>query len=76
MEHCGKMDELKMVAQNLVAGKKNIIEEIKAAMRSLGSVEEELRKVKVDAVNLKKLSKEIDHEFERIDTTYFQRRVR
>ena len=57
MEHCGKMDELKMVAQNLVAGKKNIIEEIKAAMRSLGSVEEELRKVKVDAVNLKKLSK-------------------
>jgi len=30
-------------------------------MRSLSSVEEELRKVKVDAVNLKKLSKEIDN---------------
>ena len=76
MEHCGKMDELKVVAQNLVAGKKNIIEEIKAAMRALGTVEEELRKVKVDAVSLKKLSKEIDYEFERIDTTYFQKRSR
>lgn len=45
-------------------------------MRSLGSVEEELRKVKVDAVGLKKLSKEIDTEFERIDVTYFQRRMK
>jgi energy-coupling factor transporter ATP-binding protein EcfA2 len=76
MEHCDKMEDLKAVAQNLVAGKKNLIEEIKAAMRALGTVEDELRKVKVDAVNLKKLSKEIDHEFERIDSTYFQRRVR
>lgn len=45
-------------------------------MRALGTVEEELRRVKVDAVNLKKMSKEIDYEFERIDTTYFQRRPR
>ena len=45
-------------------------------MRALGSVEDELRRVKVDAVNLKKLSKDIDNEFERIDTTYFQKRVR
>lgn len=65
-----------MVAQSLCNNKKNIIEEIKAAMRALGSVEEELRRVKVDAVNLKKLSKEIDNEFERIDVTFFQRRVR
>lgn len=70
------MDDLKLVAQNLVANKKNLIEEIKAAMRALSSVEEELRKVKVDAVNLKKMSKEIDYEFERIDTTYFQRKAR
>ncbi len=66
MEHCDKMEELKMVAQNLCANKKNLIEEIKAAMRALGSVEEELRRVKVDAVSLKKMSKEIDSEFERI----------
>jgi archaellum component FlaC len=45
-------------------------------MRSLSSVEDELRKIKVDAVNLKKLSKEIDGEFERIDVTYFQKKVR
>jgi hypothetical protein len=30
----------------------------------------------VDAVNLKKLSKEIDSEFERIDVTYFQKKAR
>jgi archaellum component FlaC len=76
MEHCSKMDQLKIVAQSLTANKKNLIEEIKAAMRSLSSVEDELRKIKVDAVNLKKLSKEIDNEFERIDVTYFQRKVR
>ncbi len=45
-------------------------------MRSLSSVEEELRRVKVDAVNLKKLSKEIDNEFERIEVTYFQRKMK
>ena len=45
-------------------------------MRTLNSVEEELRKVKVDAVNLKKLSKEIDTEFERIEVTYFQRKIK
>ena len=44
-------------------------------MKCLSSVEEELRKVKVDAVNLKKLSKEIDTEFERIDVTYFQKKA-
>ncbi len=60
MEHCSKMDQLKLVAQNLSANKKSLIEEIKAAMRSLSSVQDELRKIKVDAVNLKKLSKEID----------------
>jgi len=38
-EHVSKMDDLKLVAQNLVANKKNLIEEIKAAMRALGSVE-------------------------------------
>jgi hypothetical protein len=53
-------------AQNLCANNKNLIEGIKAAMRALGSVEEELRRVKVDAVSLKKMSKEIDSEFERI----------
>ena len=76
MEHCSKMDGLKLVAQNLTANKKSLIEEIKAAMRSLSSVEDELRKIKVDAVNLKKLSKEIDGEFERIDVTYFQKKAR
>lgn len=74
MQHCDKMDELKLIAQNLCANKKNLIEEIKAAMRALGSVEDELRRVKVDAVNLKKMSKEIDSEFERIEVTFFQKR--
>ena len=69
------MDQLKVVAQNLTNNKKNLIEEIKAAMRSLSTVEDELRKIKVDAVNLKKLSKEIDNEFERIEVTYLQRKV-
>ena len=75
LEHCNKMDGLKIVAQNLISSKKSLIEEIKAAMRSLGSVEEEIRKIKVDAVNLKKMSKEVDQEFERIDQTYFQKKV-
>lgn len=57
LQHCSKMDQLKLVAQNLSSNKKSLIEEIKAAMRSLSSVEQQLRKVKVDAVNLKKLSK-------------------
>jgi hypothetical protein len=57
------MEELKMVAQNLCANKKNLIEEIKA--------EEELGRVKVDAVSLKKMSKKIDSEFERIEVCFF-----
>lgn len=40
MEHCSKMDQLKLVAQNLTANKKSLIEEIKAAMRSLSTVED------------------------------------
>ena len=69
------MDQLKVVAQNLCSDKKSLIEQIKAAMRSLSSVEEELRKIKVDAVNLKKISKEIDNQFQRIDVTYFQKKT-
>jgi hypothetical protein len=38
MEHCDKMEQLKVIAQNLTNNKRNLIEEIKAAMRSLGSV--------------------------------------
>lgn len=76
MEHCDKMEELKMIAHNLCANKKSLVEEIKAAMRALASVEEELRKVKVDAVGLKKLSKEVDQEFERMDVTFFSRSSR
>lgn len=34
------MDQLKVVAQNLTNNKKNLIEEIKAAMRSLSTVED------------------------------------
>ena len=74
IEHCNKMDELKVIAQNMINDKRSLIEEIKAAMKALGSVEEDLRKVKVDAVSLKKLSKDIDNEFERIDTTFLQKR--
>jgi hypothetical protein len=40
MEHCSKMDDLKVVAQTLVSSKRNLIEEIKSAMRCLASVEE------------------------------------
>ena len=74
MEHVDKMDELKVIAQNMINDKRNLAEEIKAAMKALSAVEEDLRKVKVDAVSLKKLSKEIDNEFERIDTNFFQKR--
>lgn len=61
MEHVGKMDQLKLIATNITSNKRNLIEEIRNAMRSLTTVQEELRRVKVDAVNLKKLSKEIDN---------------
>lgn len=39
MEHCSKMDDLKVMAQSLCASKRNLIEEIKSAIRCLGSVE-------------------------------------
>jgi hypothetical protein len=39
MEHCSKMDDLKIVAQSMVSSKKSLIEEIKAAMRCLAVVE-------------------------------------
>ena len=44
-------------------------------MKCLASVEEEVKSVKKDAVNLKKLSKEIDSEFERIEVTYFTKKT-
>ena len=66
MEHCSKMDDLKVVAQTLVSSKRNLIEEIKSAMRCLASVEEELRRVKSDAMSLQSLNKEIETEFTRI----------
>jgi hypothetical protein len=75
MEHCSKMDELKEVAKNLVSTKRNLIEEIKSAIKCLASVEEEVKVVKKDTVNLKKLSKEIDTEFERIEVTYFTKKT-
>ena len=49
-----------MVAENLCSNKRNLIEEIKHAMRALESIDDDLRRVKHDAVNLKKMSKEID----------------
>lgn len=57
MEHCSRMDDLKVVAQTLVTSKRNLIEEIKSAMRCLASVEEELRRVKSDAMSLQTLNK-------------------
>ncbi len=60
MEHCNKMDELKEVAKGLVSTKRNLIEEIKSAMKCLASVEEEVKNVKKEAINLKKISREID----------------
>lgn len=74
MEHCSKMDDLKMVAQTLCSAKKNLIEEIKSAMKCLSSVEEELKRVKSDAVNLQSLNKSIESEFSRIEATYFQKK--
>ncbi len=44
-------------------------------MKSLSSVEEEVKNVKKDAINLKKLSREIDTEFERIEVTYFTKKI-
>jgi DNA repair exonuclease SbcCD ATPase subunit len=74
MEHCSKMDDLKVVAQTLVSSKRNLIEEIKSAMRCLASVEEELRRVKSDALSLQSLNKEIETEFTRIEQTYFTKK--
>lgn len=68
------MDDLKVVAQTLCATKKNLIEEIKSAMKCLSSVEEELKRVKSDALNLQSLNKSIESEFVRIETTYFQKK--
>lgn len=74
MEHCSKMDDLKVVAQTLVSSKRNLIEEIKSAMRCLASVEEELKRVKTDAMSLQSLNKEIETEFTRIEQTYFTKK--
>lgn len=74
MEHCSRMDDLKVVAQTLVSSKRNLIEEIKSAMRCLSSVEEELRRVKTDALSLQSLNKEIETEFTRIEQTYFTKK--
>lgn len=74
MEHCSKMDDLKIVAQTLVSSKKNLIEEIRSALRCLASVEEELRRVKSDATSLQSLNKEIETQFSRIEQTYFTKR--
>lgn len=51
------MDDLKVVAQTLVKSKRSLIEEIQSAMRSLEAVEQELRKVKQDALSLQSLNK-------------------
>lgn len=45
----------------MIATKRNLIEEIKGAMRVLAAVEEEVKGVKRDAANLKKTSREIDN---------------
>ena len=74
MEHCSKMDDLKVMAQTLCSSKKNLIDEIKSAMRCLASVEEDLRRVKSDAISLQSLNKEIESEFTRIEETYFRKR--
>ena len=68
------MDDLKVVAQTLVSSKRNLIEEIKSAMRCLASVEEELKRVKTDAMSLQSLNKEIETEFTRIEQTYFTKK--
>lgn len=51
------MDDLKVMAQTLCSSKKNLIDEIKSAMRCLSSVEEDLRRVKSDAISLQSLNK-------------------
>lgn len=57
MEHCSKMDDLKVVAKTLLTTKRSLIEEIKSAMRSLQTAEEEIKSVKRDAITLKNTSK-------------------
>ena len=57
MEHCSRMDDLKMAAQTLSSTKKSLIDEIKSAIRMLNSVDEELKGVKSDALNLQKMNK-------------------
>lgn len=68
------MDDLKVVAQTLVRSKRSLIEEIQSAMRSLQSVEEELNRVKSDAMSLQNLNKDIETEFTRIEQTYFTKK--
>ncbi len=65
------MDDLKVITQSLNSTKRSLIDEIRSAMKCLSSVEEELRKVKQDTVNLKNMSRDIDTQFQRIEVTYF-----
>ena len=74
MEHCSKMDDLKMVAQTLSSTKKSLIDEIKSALKCLNSVESELREVKSDAISLQKMNKQIEFEFSQLEEKYFQKK--
>ena len=74
MEHCSKMEELKVTSKAITQAKKNLLEEIKSALKCLNSVEEELKRVKEDAIALQNLNKSIEEDFMRIETNYFQKK--
>ena len=54
------MDDLKVTAKTLLTTKKNLIEEIKSAIRCLSSVEEDLGRVKSEVLHLQKMNKEME----------------
>lgn len=54
------MDGLKTVGQSMCSSRKYMIDEIRNALKCLTSVEEELKRVKEEAVNLQHLNKSIE----------------
>ena len=73
--HCLKMDDLKVVAQGLFTEKKGVVGQLKKAVTCLTSVEEELKRIRKEAMNLRDLNKHIEDEFTRIEASYFDKKA-
>ena len=54
----------------MINSKLHVIKEIQTALRSLGLVEEQLRRVKDDLSGLRKMNKEIEEDFSKISAPH------